>query len=1457
MGEGIQQQAGDDAIQIGQARDVYIGTRRLPSGAPFQAPAVPRYFVPRPEVSQALMDCLMADAPSGALVVSAVHGLGGIGKTTLVAALTHTPDVQARFPDGVLWATLGQQPDVLSLLAGWIQALGDYDFRPTVVESASAHLRTLLHDKACLLVVDDAWQADHARPFLVGGPRCRLVVTTRNAALARKVGARLYDLDVMTEAQALALFQARLGPLDGDREQAAALACELGYLPLALELAAAQVEAGLSWTELLDAFRQALADLAALDLDEATYRNESLRLSFHLSLEQLSSDDQDAFAWLGVLPEDARLNPAMAATLWDQPEADARRRLRRLRDRALLKPVGDVRYTLHDLLHDEAKLRLTGWMPLPEAHATLLERYRQKAPDEQWHRLPDDGYIHAHLTCHMEQAGQPEAIHALLRLETPEGHNAWYQAREALGQTAGYLADVARAWRRAEAMGDVGTQVQYALCHSSIATMSANVPAALLVQAVEYGLLSPEQALALVWGKLGERERMTALIALLPVLASRRPTLLEKAWAAARETGDKRVRVEALTCLASYLPESLGRQVLEEALDAAHEIGDDQARVEALTGLAPYLSEPKRIQALQEALAAAREIDSEWRRTKALTGLIPHLPGPERGRALQEALAIAREIESEWRQAEALAGLAPHLQQPLSRQVLRGALAAVQKTWHEGGRAELLTELAPHLVGELPGEALTVAREIESEWARAKALGGLVPYLPESLLGEALAAVQEIRDEITRAEALSGLAAYLPERRLKEALAATQEIGHEVARAKALSGLAPYLPEGLLEEALAAMRTISDEGARRVMLSGLALGLATSGYPAEALAAAQEIEFERDRAETLTRLSPHLPVELLEEALATAQRIGNEESRARAVSGLAIYLPESLLGNALVVARGIGDAYRQGRTLTALVLQLVESGYPAEALAACKIGEKWHRSNTLSSLALGLAESGYPAEALAVVQEIEFERDRAETLTRLTPHLPEELLGEALAAAREIEKPWYIKVLTTLAPHLPDPLREQLLEEILTAEWEKWYADDRAQALTGLALHLPEPSRGQALREALATTREIRSSSDRVEVLIGLVPHLPKELLGEALAAAREIKKEQRRAEALCCLALCLPEGLLEEALVAAREIGKEQRHAKTLNDLALHLPNSSRAQAFGETLVVVREIGSEWGCAEILARLAPHLPDELFDEALAAVQEIRDEEPRAKALAGLAPHLPDRLFGEALAVVRKIGNEWQRAEILARLAPHLPDGLFDEALVAVQEVRDEKLRARTLAGLAPHLPKEMLGDALAVARHITGKHRAEALSGLAPHLPEPLREQVLEEALAATQEIWSSGDQATVLASLAPYLSEPSRKSALQEALVAARDTTYEVDRAKALSALTPHLTVLSRPDLARLWLETQDGANLLHFLARRPRKELLSDLRALAPIIAKLGGPKAIEETFRAVQDVGRWWP
>lgn len=90
-----------------------------------------------------------------------------------------------------------------------------------------------------------------------------------------------------------------------------------------------------------------------------------------------------------------------------------------------------------------------------------------------------------------------------------------------------------------------------------------------------------------------------------------------------------------------------------------------------------------------------------------------------------------------------------------------------------------------------------------------------------------------------------------------------------------------------------------------------------------------------------------------------------------------------------------------------------------------------------------------------------------------------------------------------------------------------------------------------------------------------------------------------------------------------------------------------------------------------------------------------------------------------------------------------------------------------------------------------------------------------------------------------------------LAEALLAAHAIEWEEARAEALGALAPHLAGLPRDRLYPLWRET------LPLLAARTRRDLLSDLPALLPVILRLGGEAAVAETFRAVQFVGERWP
>ncbi|MEH1838428.1 MAG: NB-ARC domain-containing protein, partial [Nostoc sp.] len=775
----------------------------------FQAPPLPTYFVERPEYSDDLKPRLLngSSSDSRTLVITAIHGLGSVGKSTLAAALAHNAEIQSRFCDGILWATLGQQPNVLALLSGWVQALEDYSFKPTSVEATSSHLRTLLYDKAVLLVVDDAWNTEDARAFNFGGARCQVLVTTREGHIADALAASTYSLDIMKPDQAMELLTKKLRrEITGtERHSAENLAKGVGYLPLALELAAAEVACGTTWNELLADIQQEVARLTSFDrpeaeeiTDEASLKRLSLTASLNLSVKRMPPEKQQHFSWLGVLPEDVNINKMMAATLWQMDKRDAAKMLQYLRNKALLLtgvPLADgmPTYRLHDLFHDLACNLLTApsqpkrpgdlaglGLNLADVHAGLLEKYRQKTQNGLWHTLLDDGYIHQYLVWHLEKAGQLEEIHTLLREESATGNNGWYEVREQLAQTGGYITDISRAWELAEANRTESTlslQCRYALITASMNSLAANLPANLLLALVKNKIWTPEQGLAYALQKPEPQEKIDSLTKLVNYLTPNLQELaLQKALAAARAIESEYYRANALSALAEKLPPEL----LQKALAAARAIQSEDYRANALSALAEKLPE-----VLPEALAAARAIESEYYRANALSALAEKLP-----EVLPEALAAARAIESEYSRADALSALA----EKLPPELLPEALAAARAIESEYYRANALSALAEKLPPEFLPEALAAARAIQSEYYRADALSALAEKLPPEFLPEALAAARAIESEYYRADALSALAEKLPPEVLPEALAAARAIESEYYRADALSALAEKLP---------------------------------------------------------------------------------------------------------------------------------------------------------------------------------------------------------------------------------------------------------------------------------------------------------------------------------------------------------------------------------------------------------------------------------------------------------------------------------------------------------------------------------------------------------------------------------------------------------------------------------------------------------------------------------------
>ncbi|MEV0676111.1 BTAD domain-containing putative transcriptional regulator [Actinosynnema sp. NPDC050436] len=329
---------------------------RAPAGAavPRQLPAAPRQFTGREQELAALTSAL--DRAAGRpVVISAIAGAGGIGKTWLALHWAHRH--VDRFPDGQLFVDLrGFSPDSTPMepavaVRGFLAALGVEPARLPVEPHAQAALfRSLVADRRMLVVADNAADAAQVTPLLPGGDSCTVLVTSRRRLpnLIAGHGAHHVPLDALSDAEARDLLTARLGAGRVAAEPAAVaeLVRLCGGFPLALGIAASRAHA------LPDRPVAALADelrdlgLGALDEGDPA---ASLPAVLSWSHRALPADQAAAFALLGTAPGPDIGLPATAA-LTGLPPKEAGAVLRGLEQASLLTRDTEGRYRMHDLI---------------------------------------------------------------------------------------------------------------------------------------------------------------------------------------------------------------------------------------------------------------------------------------------------------------------------------------------------------------------------------------------------------------------------------------------------------------------------------------------------------------------------------------------------------------------------------------------------------------------------------------------------------------------------------------------------------------------------------------------------------------------------------------------------------------------------------------------------------------------------------------------------------------------------------------------------------------------------------------------------------------------------------------------------------------------------------------------------------------------------------------------------
>jgi DNA-binding SARP family transcriptional activator len=325
---------------------------------PRQLPAGVGHFTGR-EAELKLLDELL-DSPAqsgGAVVVTAVRGMAGVGKTALAVHWART--VADRFPDGQLYVNLrGFDPDGTPVTAeeaiSWfLGALGMPGTAiPAEPEVRAGLYRSVLAGRRVLLLLDNARDAAQIRPLLAGGPGCFALVTSRStmAGLAAAEGARLIRLDQLDDADATTLLAARLGPERIARELSAVgrLVRQCAGLPLALAIVAGRAvdSPGLPLAALADGLEAESSRLDVLDVDDHL---TSIRSVFSWSLRHLTAPAAQMFGLLGVHCGPDISLPA-AASLAALPVPATRAALTELAAASLVTEHRPGRYLLHDLL---------------------------------------------------------------------------------------------------------------------------------------------------------------------------------------------------------------------------------------------------------------------------------------------------------------------------------------------------------------------------------------------------------------------------------------------------------------------------------------------------------------------------------------------------------------------------------------------------------------------------------------------------------------------------------------------------------------------------------------------------------------------------------------------------------------------------------------------------------------------------------------------------------------------------------------------------------------------------------------------------------------------------------------------------------------------------------------------------------------------------------------------------
>ncbi|MEH2253163.1 ATP-binding protein [Nostoc sp.] len=1013
--------------------------------------------------------------------------------------------------------------------------------------------------------------------------------------------------------------------------------------------------------------------------------------------------------------------------------------------------AGKTTYTifhqsLRDYLQNKDRNRHF-WCDAEEQHTLIINYYKKKT--QTWQQLSQiDRYGVRHLTRHLVIAERVKELHTLLAVETSNRLNAWFVIKDQIGDTAGFLADVALAWDRAEQEFEttrqglaLGLQFRYSLITASFNSFASKFPVSILIALVKRKFWSIDEALAYV-----------------------------------KKLTDIYVQVEVMVKLPTYLPNFLNdetSQILEK-------------RVNQVLCFENYNKLENHFLDMQRSNQAYRE-DYVLKPLKCFPNLksnISCLPKPIQQLIDEQIsnyfkMAVCCGANYSIRSVEYLVSLVSYafcISEPTQE------LELIKKEFSkcfEGAKAKARALLEKEPVS---GTACVDDYEYEYEWN--------YPEMGKKELDKLHELQNTFLNAISFSEKVQAESVHVysentviqrdflinSDIQLREALKAALEINHN--SGEKLAELIYRSSESLISltvhEILNVIRRIDDKVPPRTMLVKLI------PYVKKTLQEQIFVE-EFKAASSIWNLEPYLDkfqngkvwreiFEEYEKNLKSLTALDLDNVKLRGIKKIFPHLTKSLKikGCRLIYSINlpieekieileefIYDFSEQCKNECIVKINLLKAAQRQE-----KLKEQLRK---LDSRLPELFEKQEFQQILDVVRATESTFNQLLLIVKLLPCLPnifqQNIIKEIFETIPLIENEyerWLI--LRELIPSLPEPLQESILPEFLS--YEKANAKSylhrrrfyRVIDLIEVGRALPESSKKKIFEKALKIILKPTSSNTQEDLLLELIPYLPNSLNKKALSAAFVIRSEEKLINSLISN---LSKSQIKEIIEDTLLIDDAFERGFRLAFLIPYLPKCLRKVAIYQAVNSAQSLDSSKS-HEILLKLLPYLPKSLVYQTIEQIYpdivlaKIKMKTVKATKLAALISRLPrdsrDQIAKRVVNAVQEISFVESQTDHLVNslviLAPYLTKVLIPKALQAAYSIQDEKSRGRVLGALAPYVIDPLADlypqwkDYLRALSKHNRQHWLSVMHSLVPVI-EPLGgKEAVEEVVYAIQDI-------------------------------------------------------------------------------------------------------------------------